>query len=482
MKNSNSESVKPEGFRYKLNLQLFAGKTLVELQQERSAVHEKQKAMLTAAETEGRDLTDVEETEFNQLEQQFLSLTADITKAESRENRAASVAAREQILNQAVNPYRPTALFGGATQPVQKDNGGFKNLGEFIHDLRFGDSKGRLGNIPVSEGEGGGKKMPEAFTDFTPAARSALRNEMTFGGEGGAESFLPQQYRPDTVLQIAPEPSIVRARAMVLPAGTPPDSKITLPALTQGSSGVFGGVEVSWISEGSSKPETDANLEEITLEPFEVAATLVVTDKLLRNWEAATPFVRRLLNNAMISAEDITFLKGNGVGKPTGILTTPGAIAVNRATANQITYMDVVIMLAKLLPEARESAIWLANQSTMPQLMTLKDPEGHYIFIQGDATKGIPSTLAGIPIKFTGRTNTLGTKGDLQLCDFSYYLIKDGSGPYIAASEHVLFRNNKTVIKCFWNVDGKPWVKAPLKLEDGVTTVSPYVILDIPQV
>lgn len=468
--------------KYKLNLQLFAGKTVVQLQQERSAVHDRQKAMLTTAETENRDLTDAEEAEFGQLEEQFNTLTAEIEKAEGRENRAASLAAREQILNQVVAPFRPSALYGGGIQPVQKDNGGFKNLGEFIHDLRFGDSKGRLANIPVSEGEGGGKKMPEAFTDFTPAARSALRNELTFGGEGGAESFLPQQYRPDTILQIAPEPSIVRPQAMVLPAGTPPDSKITLPALTQGSSGVFGGVEVSWIAEGATKPETNANLEEITLEPFEVAATLVVTDKLLRNWEAATPFIRRLLNNAMIAAEDITFLNGNGTGKPTGILGATGAIAVNRATANQITYLDVVLMLSKLVPEAMQSACWCANQSTLPQLMTLKDPEGHYIFIQGDATKGIPSTLAGIPIKFTGRTNTLGTKGDLRLCDFSYYLIKDGSGPYIAASEHVLFRNNKTVIKCFWNVDGKPWVKSPLLLEDGATTVSPYVILDIPSI
>jgi HK97 family phage major capsid protein len=140
----------------------------------------------------------------------------------------------------------------------------------------------------------------------------------------------------------------------------------------------------------------------------------------------------------------------------------------------------VVNLLAKLLPESVGGAVWVANQSALPQIATLQDGGGRYIFIQGDATKGIPSTLAGIPITFTGKTPALGAKGDLMLLDLTYYLIKDGSGPFIAASEHVLFKQNKTVIKVFWNVDGQPWVIAPLKLEDGSTEVSPYVSLDIP--
>lgn len=455
-------------------------KTLQELMQARANIYDKQMAILSAAESEGRELTAEEEEEFQSLETEYAEADRDVKEAEAREERANKMQSRGNELNGTAAPaFRPSAVAGHPVQQLKKDDAGFANLGEFIHDLRFGDSKGRLGKLPVGEGEGGGKKMPEAFAAQVTSYR---RNELTMGGEGGAESFLPTQFRPDTVLQINPEASIVRPMAMVLPAGTPPDSKITLPALDQGSNGVYGGVEVTWITEGATKPETNADMKEITLEPHEVAATIVVTDKLLRNWEAATPFIRRLLTNAMIAAEDIAFLKGDGTGKPLGIRNATGAISVNRQTANQIEYADIVAMLAKLLPESMASACWCANQSTLPQIATLQDPGGRYIFIQGDATKGIPSTLAGIPIKFTGRTNPLGTKGDLTLCDLSHYLIKDGSGPFVAASEHVLFRNNKTVIKCFWNVDGKPWVTAPLTLEDGVTQVSPYVILDIPSV
>ena len=69
--------------------------------------------------------------------------------------------------------------------------------------------------------------------------------------------------------------------------------------------------------------------------------------------------------------------------------------------------------------------------------------------------------------------------GDLILADWGYYLVKDGSGPFVAASEHVLFTSNKTIIKIFWNVDGAPWLQAPIAEENGYQ-VSPFVALDVP--
>ena len=59
------------------------------------------------------------------------------------------------------------------------------------------------------------------------------------------------------------------------------------------------------------------------------------------------------------------------------------------------------------------------------------------------------------------------------------YLIKDGSGPFVSASEHVYFTSNKTVIKIFTNVDGKSWLNEPIPLEGSTAnTVSPFVVLN----
>lgn len=442
---------------------------LQELRQKYATLCDTQEAIVTKAMEENRAMTDEEKNQYENL-QTDIDNTADlIAKAEAVQARAANLDKPVE------NIIRPVDV---STQIVKKDDGGFKNLGELINAIRFGDSKGRIDNLKQGQGEGGGRQVPEAFrSSFMPS----FRNEwsMGVGSEGG---FAVPAQMGSELLSIQPEESIVRPRATVIPAGDPPDAAITFPAFSQGANGVFGGVEVYWIGEGQTKPETDGSLEEVSLQPKEVAAHTVVTDKLLRNWEAANTFISKLLRGATTAAEDYAFLRGNGISKPFGAMNCPGAIVVNRGTANQISYIDCVNMLAKLLPESVGRALWVANQSTLPQIATMQDPAGRYIYNGGDATRGIPATLLGIPIKFTGKTPTVGVKGDLMLVDFTYYMIKDGSGPYIAASEHVLFRQNKTVIKVFWNVDGQGWVKNPLTLEDDSTKVSFAVVLDVPAV
>lgn len=425
--------------------------TLQELLQARAGKVQRQSAMLAKAKAENRDLTEAEEQEFETLESEITSLDTQIDAKKKQDKRDSVVAARMNTLDQPVDPVFRAAL-PGASPVEKKEDYGFQSLGEFVNAVRFGDSKGRL---------------------------DAIRNDMSMGTgtEGGFK--VPEQFR-DEMLRLNAESSIVRSRANVIPAGDPPDSKISMPVFDQGANGVYGGVEVEWIAEGAEKPKTDAKLKEVSLEPQEVAAHVVVTDKLLRNWSSASSFLQNLLRQSMVAAEDLAFLKGDGVGKPLGFIGSAGGLAVNRGTANKIAYADVVKMMAKLLPES--DAFFIAHQTTIPELMALQDPSGRYIFNGGDATKGIPATLLGLPIRFTGKTYALGTKGDLVLVDLSYYLIKDGSGPFIAASEHVYFRNNKTVIKCFWNVDGQPWVTTPLTLEDKATQVSPYINLDVPAV
>ena len=76
------------------------------------------------------------------------------------------------------------------------------------------------------------------------------------------------------------------------------------PGLDQGNAnGVYAGVQVTWIAEGAQKPETEPLFREIRLEPNEVAAHVVVTDKLLRNSAAAGALVSSL-RKAIIAAEE----------------------------------------------------------------------------------------------------------------------------------------------------------------------------------
>ncbi len=336
-------------------------------------------------------------------------------------------------------------------EPVKKPrsrivNPGFECLGEIVYCARFQPGDSRL---------------------------RALQ-EMGVGESGGFA--IPDEFNP-TLREVSPQEAIVRPRATVVPGGSSPDADLVLPALNQGTgSNMYGGVEVSWIAEGGDKPETGAKLRECRWSPKEVAAHIVVTDKLLRNWSAATTLIERMLRDALLAAEDVAFFSGNSAGRPSGILASDALIKVNRAGAGAVAYDDLVDMEAELHEDGQ--AVWVVNPRVIPVLRKMEDTAGHLIW-QEHARSGAPATLLGRPVVKNYRSPALGALGDVLLANLSYYLIKDGVDVTVAASEHVLFKQNKTVVKAFKTVDGGPWLDGPIAQEDG-NKYSPFVALDVP--
>jgi HK97 family phage major capsid protein len=179
-----------------------------------------------------------------------------------------------------------------------------------------------------------------------------------------------------------------------------------------------------------------------------------------------------------VSAEEDAFLNGNGVGKPQGIIGCGAEIAVNRTTANTVTLADILTMEQYMVGMA--NPVWIMTPKVRAKIRALNSSTtgGSLIWGDGSVVSETPATLLGRPALMAQRLPTLGSKGDICLVDLGYYLIKDGSGPFVAASEHVRFTTNKTIIKAFWNVDGKPWLSAPLVAENS-DQQSPFVVLDV---
>jgi len=239
---------------------------------------------------------------------------------------------------------------------------------------------------------------------------------------------------------------------------------------------VFSGVTVTWLAEAGAKPESVPHFANVNLDPNEVAAHIIVSDKLLRNSAAAGTIASTLLRRAIVAAEDWDFLRGPGGPRPQGIIGHAGTIVVARAGAATVTYPDIVGMYARALFGGPMT--WVVSPTTLPQLMVMVDAGGHLIW-QPNAVAGAPGTMLGFPVVVNPRSPVLGAQGDVLLGDFQYYLVKDGSGIFVDASPHLLFLTNRTVIKAFWNVDGSPWMTTPMLLEDGVTTVAPFVALGV---
>jgi len=408
---------------------------ILALKRERANYIQELTALVGESEKQGRPLNEEESKKWDGY----------YVKAEDLKNRI-EVLEKTAALNRDISQIDKPANKPMPGQVQEGNESGFKSIGEMLHSLRYQPNDSRL--------------------------QAAL--DMNVGEKGGYA--VPAEFR-NTLYMVEPQEAIIRPRAIIIPPGDIPDQEVQFPALNQSSNeNMYGGVEIKWTKSGTTKPETDFTIRKIALKPEEMAGFIEVPDNLLRNWSACSALIERLFRGAHIAAEDTAFYKGDGVGKPKGVLNSGALLAVNRAVANTIAYADVKAMYSKF--KFGGAGVWVGSQSILTQLMSLKD-EANQLIWQPNAREGAPGVLFGIPLLFNERSAQLGSKGDLMLCDFQYYLIKDGSGPFIATSEHVKFKDNITVIKFFGNTDGQSWLSGPI-VQEGGYQVSPFVALDVP--
>lgn len=418
-----------------------------EMRQKKAELVAKMKEMLKGCEEARENPKPEQLAEYGRWEADVDNLDTEIQRAEKLMRHEKDVETHRQA--PAAERFTPPAGTRTPEAPAA-----FSCLGEFFYTLRTNQHDPRLLSV----------------------GRERRVQQMGTGALGGFA--IPEQFSPDLKM-ISPQPAIVRPRATVIPAGDPPDAAISMPALNQkGANNTYGGVRVYHSEESAAAVESTLRLDQVKLEPHKLIGYVTASNELLSNWAASGTFISTMMRLAMTGQEDYDFLRGTGVNQSLGIINSPGAIAYNRAGANAIVFNDIVGMIARM--KYGGNLVWLCSQTTIPQLCNIRDTGNFNLWMTG-AAAGLPTTLAGFPVIYVDRLPALGTKGDLGLYDMTYYLIKDGSGPYVAMSEHFRFSNDETCFRITWHVDGKPWLTGPFTLEGSSTsTVSPFVVLDTP--
>jgi HK97 family phage major capsid protein len=341
--------------------------------------------------------------------------------------------------------------------------GGFKCLGEFL--------------VAVRKWYDG--THPDSRLILGKTAGHMVEGEDSQGG-----ALVPEQWA-DGIYHAALEDSIVRSRATVL--GTTSDSlKIRKFVETNRSSGIFGGVTFQWTEELGDKTAAISKpaLGELELNPHKLVGGCWVSNELEDDYVQFGDFMTIAFGQALAFIEDDYFLWGTGAGVPLGAIhgNNGSLIAVPRAAAGFLDWADISNMARRLLPRSWETAIWLINPDVITQLfegtvagtnlMTLTD--------MGDRS------LFGIPFIPTEKCQTMGTQGDIALCDFGHghYVIADRE-MRISASRHVPtedqrssgFVTDETFWKIVLRVDGQPLMTAPITPYRGAATLSAFIVL-----
>jgi HK97 family phage major capsid protein len=192
-------------------------------------------------------------------------------------------------------------------------------------------------------------------------------------------------------------------------------------------------------------------------------------------------------------------VRGNGVGKPHGILSAASLITVSKETSQDaatIIMPNIENMWNRLYAPLRSNAIWLINQECEPMLngmafvpsavapgaalnaMTAWGP----VYLPGGNIADSPyGRMKGRPVIPMNPCSALGTIGDIILTDLSQYMAlrkAAAAGIRVDTSIHLHFDQAIDTYRFIFRVTGQPMWNSTISPENGSNTYSWAVALE----
>lgn len=438
-----------------------------ELRQEKADLVTEAGKLIATAETEKRDLNAEEQTRYNEIKAALSPLNERIKRVEEQMDIERELGSREHDDAIAKTAAQRAAEAEGRQQ-------GFESFGEFLQAVAAaGRSDGR---------EVDPRLLFEAVASGTNVA---------FPSEGG---FLIRQDFAAGIITRAYELGEILSRVRKIPVT---GNSIKLTAIDESSrvnGSRWGGVQSFWVAEADATTKSKPKFRQMDLNLHKLFTLGYATEELLEDAAA----IEAVFNEAF--AEEIQFkaedaiVNGTGAGQPLGILTSGSLVSVAKETSQvAATFVseNAHKMWARAWSRGRRNSVWIYNQDMDPQLFQLNikvknvaggENVGGFAYVGfkmagSDGNSGPFHMLMGRPMIPVEYCATLGTKGDIILCDFSQYLLIDKS-PRSAVSMHVRFLNDEQTFRLIYRLDGQPAWNKPLTPFKGTNTLSPFVSLD----
>lgn len=222
-----------------------------------------------------------------------------------------------------------------------------------------------------------------------------------------------------------------------------------------------------WAAEADLRPSgATQQLAQLVFPAYELFATPAASQRLLDDSIVdVEQWIADEVSTVFSEQENSAFITGNGVNKPSGILSAPivqnaswawtklGYIATGVAGAFPTTNSTDILFdyVYALKAGYRQNATFLMNRKTLAQVRKLKDPSGSYLW-SPPVSLGTPSTLLNFPVAETEEMPDIATDatpiafGDIK----RGYLIVDRMGIRIlrdpfSSKPYVLFYTTKRV-------------------------------------
>ncbi|HOG17669.1 MAG TPA: phage major capsid protein [Syntrophales bacterium] len=290
------------------------------------------------------------------------------------------------------------SLFG-IQKGVALDRGGFQDFNEFLSLLHSSRADQRL--------------------------KVAETRAMSIGTPSAGGFIVPEDFAA-WILDASLEGEIVRPRATVWPMLSE-SKKVPGWDMSDHKNTLFGGLTAEWLAESGTATEVFAKLRQIMLVARKLACYTCASNELVADGVSFEEQLSGALVKTIGFYLDYSFIQGTGAGQPLGILNDPALITVAKETGQQtktILYANVLKMFARLAPQCMKNAVWIANQTTIPQMLSMTITIGTGGAIAPAVTQQNGKFyLLTKEVLFTEKCPALSSKGDLILADLSQYSI-----------------------------------------------------------
>lgn len=287
---------------------------------------------------------------------------------------------------------------------------------------------------------------------------------------GAAGGYLVPADYANSLIQVINNNGIVRPRATVIPVNT---ASGQWPVLDQtavpdgsGQSSFAGGVKAYWTAEAATIDTTEADFRMLEWRANKLAARTEVSSELIADSAIAIEtLLTDLFGRAIAGMEDYSFLRGNGVNKPLGILSAAAAVGVTPDTNSVFAVEDAVEMVSRFQRMGGDP-VWIMHPSMLPDLAAFEVGTGASALLSNQQGP-IPATLLGYPVLFSEFLPVADASGCVVLADLRAYYIFARQGIQVAYSEHAAFSSDQGTWRVIERLDGQPALSAAITLGDG---------------
>ena len=259
------------------------------------------------------------------------------------------------------------------------------------------------------------KKKAEAYnTAFWETMHTGMpQNTLKEGSDGSGGYLVPDTY-DDRLVQAFKQKNVLRQIATVIPT----TQKLTIPVS-------LGGENASWLPENAPYTFCEAEFGEIEIDAYKLGSSILVSDELLEDCGVdLKKYIEEAFAHRIGNAEESAFIRGDGNGKPLGIIHQ-ASIGKVTDEKGKISADDLVDMEFSLAEPYRKNAVWVMSNDAYCRLGQLRHYRGNPIWSNG-LEEEMPMKLFGYPVYICNHMDDV-TPGSIPVMfgDFSYYWIGD---------------------------------------------------------